>query len=466
MKIKFLSNKVIKAGVGYTIGNYLLKGIGFITIPIFSRLLSTADFGIYNTFMAYEGILYLFVGLALHMSIKNAKYKYGEKKIDEYTSSISLIPIFVALFYLIIANLLLPWIQGSLRLSRTYINLLLLYSLCSSLLYIYQNRLVLDYKTGKYLILSYFNALSSVALSIFFIVFVFKKEKYMGRILGSLLPMIIIAFWIQYQLFKLAKPKIRKEYFQYSLKISLPIIPHGIGQVILSSFDRIMITNMVSASASGLYSFAYTIYSIILVAGNSISTVFEPWAYERLNANDKESLQKRGGQFIILLSYVSALAMLLSPELVWILGSKKYVDAIPAITPVLFGGFFAMAYTIPSIIEYYKEKTKYIAVGTITAAIINIITNLLFIPKYGYLAAAYTTLFSYILYYFFHTIVAKKLLGYYIISPKMNCIAIIQLAAMALISIACRNIIWARYLAVLVIFGLCIISFLKIYKKE
>ena len=69
------SNKVIKAGLGYTIGNYFLRGLGFITVPIFARILTEEDFGIYNNFMAYEGIIYLLICLALHTCIKNAKYQ-------------------------------------------------------------------------------------------------------------------------------------------------------------------------------------------------------------------------------------------------------------------------------------------------------------------------------------------------------------------------------------------------------
>ena len=78
-KIKKLSGKqALKAGMGYTIGNYLLKGIGFVTVPLFARLMTQEDFGYYNTFMAYEGILYLFISLALHVSLKNARYDYKE----------------------------------------------------------------------------------------------------------------------------------------------------------------------------------------------------------------------------------------------------------------------------------------------------------------------------------------------------------------------------------------------------
>ena len=70
-------SKVLKAGVGYTIGNYLLKGLSFLTVPVFSRLLSPADNGVFNTYLAYQTILFLLVGMALHTSLKNAKYRYN-----------------------------------------------------------------------------------------------------------------------------------------------------------------------------------------------------------------------------------------------------------------------------------------------------------------------------------------------------------------------------------------------------
>ena len=45
------TSKAIKAGVGYTLGNILVKGIGFISLPIFSRLMTTEEFGVYNIFI-------------------------------------------------------------------------------------------------------------------------------------------------------------------------------------------------------------------------------------------------------------------------------------------------------------------------------------------------------------------------------------------------------------------------------
>ena len=438
-------NKVAKAGAIYTFGNYLLKGLGFITIPIFSRLLDTTDFGIYNVFLSYEGIFYLFVGLAMHSSIKNANYKFGKNKLDGYTSSITIIPLLNTALFLFLGNVFQTKIQSILNIDRLQLNLLIIYSLCSSILYIYQSRLVIEYKTKEYLRVSYFNAITSIVLSIGLIIFVFPSQKYLGRILGTVLPMVIVTFWILYSIYARALPNVNWNYWKYGLKISLPIIPHGIGQVVLTSFDRIMILNMIGASEAGLYSFAYTIYSIILVAGNSISTVFEPWAYEKLANGENKEIRKRSSQFVIGLAVLCAGTMLIAPELVLILGSKKYLDAIPAVTPVLLGGFFAMAYTMPSIIEYYKEKTIHTAIGTGMAAIINIVLNAVFIPKYGYVAAAYTTLISYFCYYCYHSFISFRIIRFCVIPVAVNVGTVVFLMCVSFAAIKFSENILIRY---------------------
>ena len=92
------NKKAVKAGMGYVIGNYMLKGITFLSAPIFSRLLKPADYGIVNIYSSYEAIFYIILGLALHASINNAKYKYGEK-LDEYISSLVFMVIISTTFW-------------------------------------------------------------------------------------------------------------------------------------------------------------------------------------------------------------------------------------------------------------------------------------------------------------------------------------------------------------------------------
>ena len=52
-----LGKKAIKAGLGYTIGNVFCRGFSFVSAFVFARLMSTADYGIYNIFASYVSIL-------------------------------------------------------------------------------------------------------------------------------------------------------------------------------------------------------------------------------------------------------------------------------------------------------------------------------------------------------------------------------------------------------------------------
>ena len=81
---KVLKSKVAKAGIGYLIGNYLIKGVLFLTLPLFARLLSSTDYGLYNTFIATEGLLSIIIGWAIHASYKSAWYKYNASNHREY----------------------------------------------------------------------------------------------------------------------------------------------------------------------------------------------------------------------------------------------------------------------------------------------------------------------------------------------------------------------------------------------
>ena len=96
-------NKLFKAGAGYIIGNYLLKGITFLSAPIFTRLLTTEEYGDFGAYIAYESIFYIILGLALHSSITNAKYEYKEK-FNEYVSSLVLLSGISVGIWLILAN--------------------------------------------------------------------------------------------------------------------------------------------------------------------------------------------------------------------------------------------------------------------------------------------------------------------------------------------------------------------------
>jgi predicted dehydrogenase len=312
-------NKVIKAGIGYTVGNILIKGINFLTLPLFSRLLTTEEFGVYNVFASYEAILYVVVGLSIHSSVRSANLEF-KGQIKKYTSSVSLIYLLNALILLATAVFWGNQLSKLLDFSKIEIVLLVLYSLGSSLLALYNNLISLEYSYGKYLAASLFNSVGNVLLSLVLILTIFRDHRDVGRIVGGTVTICLLALILLLSIYKQAKPRINKVYWKFAVKYSLPIVPHGISQVLLAQFDRIMIRSMVGNAEAGIYSLAENIKLILTIITDSISAAC---------ASQKSEEPEFDGMFYTenydeLLEKVDAVYIVSKPE-------KHYIDTKKAL---------------------------------------------------------------------------------------------------------------------------------------
>lgn len=409
IKQSIFNNKKIQAGLGYTIGNYLLKGINLLTLPIFARLMTVQDYGTFNLYMSYEGIMVLLIGLALHSSLKNAWYDYGEKY-KEYLSTIMLIPQIMLIIFLVVFNIFSSFFADILSINHTLLNILLIHSYCSSVIQVYNGKLSLTYEYKKFLSISFLNTITNVLLSLVLMGTIMRTDKYLGRVIGSVIPLILITIYILANTFKSSKPISKKKYASYGLKYSLPIVPHGLSQIILAQFDRIMINRIVGVTEAGIYSFAYNITTIIQIFITSLDTVFGPWYYEKIEKKEYDKIKKISSMYIYLIWMLIICVILVVPEIILILGGEKYVIAKKVAIPLICSVFFSFMYLLPATSEYYMKKTGTIALTTSAAALLNIVLNSIFITSYGYVAAAYTTLFCYICYFLFHYYVAKKIM--------------------------------------------------------
>lgn len=461
------NTKVLKAGIGYTLGNYLIKGLSFFTLPIFARLLSTEDFGIYSTFLAYESILFIIVGVAIHSSYKNALYKYNIDDADnieksklnykDYVSATIWLQIFTACVFLIIGNVFFDYISSTLELDRFSVNMLVLYSFANSLLWCFNTDVSLEYDYKSYLKLALLNAVGNTVLSIILVLTIYSSQKYMGRIVGTVTPALLIAVYIIIKYLRKDSVKNIFAYLKWGVSFSFPVIFHGIGQVVLSQFDRIMIRKIDGDEAAGLYSFGYTFFSIINVTFNSLDSVWTTWFYEKMNDNDKTAIKKYSKYYVLLIMFLCSILMLVSPELVLLIGSKKYSESVYCTVPIIASGFFVFLYTLPASVEYYYEKTNMIALGTILASVINITLNMIFINRYGYIAAAYTTLFTYILYFLFHYYQSRKI-------SKCNLFSNIVLVGTSFFiilimafSLCFIDFVWVRWIVAVVQFVIAVV---------
>ena len=407
-------SKALRSGVGYTIGNFLIKGINILTLPIFSRLLSPDEFGVYNVFASYDAILFVLVGLALHASIQSANLEF-RGQIDRYTASVTLIYILNGAVLLVVAAAFHGALSRLLGLPSAAIALLVLGSFASAVLTLYNTRISLDYNYKKYLLVSACNSVANIGVSLVLILTLFRENRAMGRIIGSVVPLFVISLVLLLSFYRKARPKPDKTYWKFGVKYSLPIVPHGISQVLLGQCDRIMIRSLVSDAAAGIYSLAGNIKLVLVIITDSIGTAWTTWFYSQMDKGEKSAIQKRAVQLMGLFFILTAGVMALAPELIWILGGKEYELGKFVAVPMALDAFVLFLYNIIVPSEYYAKKTTYIMAGTMAAAVVNVVLNYVFIIRFGFIAAAYTTLVSYVFYVVLHCIISKSLTKFFVL---------------------------------------------------
>ena len=282
---------------------------------------------------------------------------------------------------------------------------------------------------------------------------VFRDKRDTARILGTTLTLFVISLVILGVFYRKAKPAYNREYWKFGIKYSLPIVPHGISQVLLAQFDRIMIRSMVGDAAAGIYSLAGNVQLVLTVLTDSIATVWSTWFYQKMDANDTKDIQHRAFQLCRMFAALCVGMIAIAPEMIWILGGKQYEQATYVAVPLIMVSFVLFVYNVVVDAEYYSQKTTYIMYCTLAAAIIDIVVNLFFVSRFGFVAAAYTTLTSYIFYLIFHMQLSRKLLGFAIMRWSQVLTLGMAVVLAAVISLLLRQNILLRYLLELVLFA-------------
>ena len=211
-----------------------------------------------------------------------------------------------------------------------------------------------------------------------------------------------------HELIKGKKP-FRKEYWKYALSFNIPLVPYYLSQVIFNQSDRLMINSLRGRGDAAKYNVAYALALVLTFVLNAVNNSYVPWLYRKIKnrntgANRGISLAIAGCMAFLILGVVS-----LGPELILIFGGRKYVGAEWVIPPVSLSLLLLLYAQFFINIEFFYEQ-KYKLVGaSVLAAIVNVVLNYFCIRRYGYVAAGYTTLFSYFIFAYCNYISMKKL---------------------------------------------------------
>lgn len=462
-----------KSAIVFLAATLFSKGLAFLTTPIFTRLMSLEQIGKINLFSSWYSLISTIVTLSLTSGGFVLALKEFNQERNQYISSIlsltSINAILISIFYFIKPSF---WNNITGLSSRLMILMLIGFLVApASDFWFARQRYEYKYKVSGVLII-----VSSVTASVLSIFVVLNLNRIKatniaeGRLMANYIVIFGMAFIIWFSTLIKGKTFYNKKYWRFSLKLSLPLVGYSVATQILNTSDRIMIGKIIDNSAVGIYGTLYTVSSLSIMVWSALNSSFEPYLYQNMSKEDHKIKEISLG-LLGLYGVIANILIFCAPEIVKILTTKEYYESIVIMPPIAAGIFFIAVSNLYSNILVYLKKTQYIMIASGIAAILNVILNAIFILKFGYIAAAYTTLIAYIIMAFILIISARyeynKKEGNLnnIYDNKKIIIISFVVVICSFLGMFTYDYTIFRYLCIIILIILCIIS-LKKFNKD
>ncbi len=388
----------------FALGNVGSKFLVFILMPLYTNELSTAEYGVSELVLTGTNLLIPFVSV----SIQDATLRFAlDKKND--SGEVLKNTILILSVGSGITCLLYPFIGLYRAIAEWKLCFVLI-----TIVYMIRNALSVYLKSiDKTKLFAIDSILYTLYLMILNIVFLSVLKLgligyFAAIIISSTVSIIQLLFWGNV-LKKCRVSKINKELLKEMLIFSAPMILNNVSWWVINSSDKVMIEHYASTSASGIYSVAAKIPSIII----TLTTIFnQAWIISSVteydNSKDGKFFSRIFNVFNCMLVIASSVIVLIIKPFMAIYVGNAFVDCWVYVPFLLLGSIFQSYATFFGAIYTSAKKNFSVMMTTITAAIINIVLNMLLIPRIGIQGAVLATAVAYFVVFVFRMIDSQK----------------------------------------------------------
>lgn len=399
---------ILKGAACFTIVSFLQKGLSVLTTPIFTRVMSVAEYGTYSIYMSWYNIIVVLCTLNLSSGMLNSFLIRNENRRDDTLTGVMgfqamntmLLALVYGVFFLIFGPL--PGLTG-------WMGFLIFVEILFTIpetLWLVREKYDNHYRAAFIILAaSFMNTVVSLAW-----VVISQNDKPLAKIYGILIGSFPFMCFYLYTLLSRSKKILNFSVCKMCFFTGGPLIMHYLSQSIMGQSDKLIIQSYCEIEDVAIYSMAHSISWLLYIFVVTSNSTVMPWLYKRMKKNDTAGIHKSITVLMILLCVMSLCVSLLSPELMLVFGGKKYVSGANMIPPLVCALIYIFVTTVFTNFEFYFQKTMVTAVSTILGAVVNITLNYLFIPRFGPVAACYTTLFSYLLIAVIHYFSLKRLM--------------------------------------------------------
>ena len=400
-----------KAGLWFTVCSIVQRGISVISMPIFTRLLTTDEYGTYSLYTSWYLLFSLIVTLNLAAEVFNKGLTDHEEERPQYTTSQSALVTVLALAFYLMYLLIREPIDALTGMDSLLTSLMFLDIYATTIVSLWFARERFDYAYKPLFAVTVGISAVSVCVGFGTVWVAPAGWKVVARVASNILPKLFVSLVVLIDFLRKSTKVFDWSWWGQSLRMGIPLVPHYASQVLLNQSDKVLISWFMDMTSVAIYGVAHSAGLLLVMVNNGINSSFVPWLYERLKRGECDGVAGVANKLSLLVLLLLSCFMLLAPECVAVLATPDYRDAIWCIPPIATGVVFAFVYTLFVNVEIYYGKAGYVAIASAVSAVLNVLLNLLFIPLFGYVASAWVTSACYFATALLHYVFMKRTLS-------------------------------------------------------
>ena len=427
-KFKALPESV-KATLVFAIASFATSGINYLTTPIFTRLLSGAEYGTVSVYNSWYAIVRVFASMTLIFPgiLNVGLYEHSENRWKYLSSMLGITTVTTALLSLLYA--LFPGVfQDLTGLSGSLMILMLLscFALPATTFFTMKQKYEYRYRVTFFVtvgsaVLAQAAAVAAVMLS--------NGPLDQVRLWSAGLVNMAVGLVLFTYILRKGRSFVDIPLWKKTLVVAIPLIPHYLGGELLSSMDKIMIGNMVGKAEAGIYALAAVLSAIGILLWRALTVMFNPFVNAKLGARDFRAIRETVKPLMLVVGVMCVIASLAAPEIIRVLATEEYLAGVYVVPPVAAGIFIHALYDTFAAVSFFHKRSTRIMTATLTAAAVNLVCNYVFINRFGYIAAGYTTLLSNLVLTAMHYRNARCIEPQEIYDPKFSLLSVILVTA-------------------------------------
>ncbi len=393
--LKKLAGETAIYGLSSIVGRFL----NYLLVPLYTGIFKPSEYGVSTQFYAYAA----FLGVIFTYGMETAFFRFSQKhepREQVFSTAFSVLTISSLVlggFIALLSKKLALW-SGNVGAETLfiYLGIILAADAISALPFALLRQ---QGQAKKFASLRILNILTNIGLNLFFYkIMGYKSISYM--FLANLISSaIVLPFFVQE--FKLLKFGVNFTLWKEMFAYALPVIFMGLAGMVNETIDRILLKKLIVNQATadtqiGIYGANYKLAILITLFIQAFRFAAEPFFFSRMKADDaKVSYAKVMNYFVIVCSLIFLFVLFYLDILKYFIRNKDYWEGLKIVPILLFANICLGIYYNLSIWYKLTNKTQLGAYVALIGALITLILNYLWVPKYGYMGSAWATLICY-----------------------------------------------------------------------